>query len=506
MTQAFESSITLRLDALARSLREREHELQAVLDNMPAMIGCWDRNLRNRFGNYAYREWFGIDPATMPGMHIREVIGEDRYRANLPYIEAVLRGEPQVFERAIPSPDGTMVRHSLAHYIPDWLGNEVRGFFVLVTDVSAVKEVERRLRETEERYRAVLDAQTDMIARLMVDGRFSYVNEVYCRFFGKMPEELLGKRWHPVAHPDDVPMIEAGLAQLSPVNPVVTIENRVYSGAGTLHWMHFINRGFFDADGNLYEVQSVGRDVTERKQAELALQEANEQLEQRVVLRTAELNKLAVEMALAEEKERRAIARDLHDDLGQLLHVARLKFDALARLCVDGKRLALARQIDIFLADASSRVRSLTSQLSPPILDQLGLLPALYWLAAEMGEAYGLAVEVSAGGASGKRLEPVRASILFRCVRELLINVARHAGTEAACVSVVETASELEIVVEDQGRGFQEDLAGRSGPGFGLASIRERMNYMSGCLQIVSRPDWGTRALLRMPIVEERSQ
>jgi PAS domain S-box-containing protein len=503
--QALENSLTQQLEALTRHLREREHELQALLDNMPAMIGCWGRDLRNRFGNHAYREWFGIDPATMPGMHLREVIGEACFSTSLPYIEAVLHGVPQVFELAIPSPDGTMLRPSLAHYIPDWLGNEVRGFFVLVTDVSAIKEVERRLRETEERYKAVLEAQTDVISRLAADGTYLYVNDVYCRFFGKMSEELLGKRWHPVAHPDDLPMIEARLADLSPANPVVTIENRVYSGDGALHWMQFINRGFFDAKGLLHEVQSVGRDVTERKQAELALHEANEQLEQRVVSRTAELNKLAIEMALAEERERRAIARDLHDDLGQLLHVARLKFDALAKLCADGERLILCRQLDVFLADASSRVRSLTSQLSPPVLDQLGLLSALYWLAAEMGDAYGLEVQVSAVDASCKRLEPVQASILFRCVRELLINVARHAGTEIASITVVETESELEIVVEDHGRGFQEDQACPPGQGFGLASIRERMNYMGGCLQMLSRSGRGTRGILRIPVTEESS-
>lgn len=473
---------------------------------MPALIGCWDRDLRNRFGNYAYRDWFGIDPATMPGMHIREVIGEARYRANLPHIEAVLRGEPQVFERVIPSPDGTTIRSGLSHYIPDWLGGEVRGFFVLVSDISTLKEVERRLRETEERYRSILEAQTDVISRLAADGTYLYANEVYCRFFAKQPEELIGKCWHPVAHPDDLPMIEARLAGLSPANPVVTVENRVYSGAGTEHWMHFINRGFFDADGKLYEVQSVGRDITERKQAELALQEANELLEQRVLQRTAELNRLAVEMALAEERERRAIARDLHDDLGQLLHVVRLKFDALAGLCRDGERLSLARQLDIFLSDASSRVRSLTSQLSPPVLDKLGLLPALYWLATEMGDAYGLEVRVTAEGAACRWLAPVHASILFRCVRELLINVARHAGVGKAEISVVETPVELVIVVEDQGRGFQDGQGSTTGGGFGLASIRERMNYMNGNLQIASRPAQGARVTLRLPVVGENDE
>ncbi|MBS4019433.1 MAG: PAS domain-containing protein [Dechloromonas sp.] len=485
---------------LARTLHEREHELQIIIDNMPALIGCWDKELRNRFGNHAYREWFDIDPQTLPGKHISEVIGEALYQSNRPRIEAVLRGEAQVFERLIPRPHGGPPRHALTHYVPDCLGSEVRGFFVLVTDMSDVKEVEQKLRESEERYRAVLEAQTDAISRLRADGVFLYANDVYCRFFGKELSELLGQCWHPVAHPDDLPLINAKLAELSPDNPVVTIENRVYAGDGTLHWMQFINRGFFDTDGKLLEVQSVGRDVTARRQAKLALLEANEQLEQRVVERTQALRRLAVEMALAEERERREIARDLHDDLGQLLHVVRLKFDALTSHCQEGEALTLCRQLDIFLDDASSRVRSLTSQLSPPVLDQLGLLPALYWLATEMGDAYGLEVQVSSGNATCTRLEPVQASMLFRCIRELLINVARHAVTGQAHVGVVESVSEVVFVIEDSGRGFQNDS---SSAGFGLASIRERMVYMGGSFEIDSQPGQGSRITLRMPLSGE---
>ncbi|MGE5476506.1 MAG: sensor histidine kinase [Bacteroidales bacterium] len=135
--------------SLMERLRQHERDLTAILDNMPSMIGYWDRHLRNRFGNYAYKDWFGIDPATMPGMHIREVIGEERYRLNLPYMEAALRGERQTFERAIPTPDGSRIRYSLAEYIPDIRDGEVQGFFVLVSDVTRLKETEMALRATE---------------------------------------------------------------------------------------------------------------------------------------------------------------------------------------------------------------------------------------------------------------------------------------------------------------------------------------------------------------------
>ena len=130
--------------------RQSERDLNALLNSVSSMIGYWDRNLRNRFANHAYRDWFGIDPATIPGKHIREVIGEERYRLNLPYIEAVLGGAAQQFERAIPSPDGRSVNHALARYIPDIINGEVQGFFVEIVDVTLIKRSEQALQCAQE--------------------------------------------------------------------------------------------------------------------------------------------------------------------------------------------------------------------------------------------------------------------------------------------------------------------------------------------------------------------
>jgi len=131
-------------------------------------------------------------------------------------------------------------------------------------------------RKSQERYRTVVEDQTEVISRFRSDGLFTFVNSVYCRFFGKPSHELLGKQWQPMAVPDDVPGIEAQLRRLSPTNPVVMIENRVYAGSGQVHWMQFVNRAFFDAEGRLEEIQSVGRDITERKRAEELVRERDE--------------------------------------------------------------------------------------------------------------------------------------------------------------------------------------------------------------------------------------
>ncbi|WP_052808410.1 hybrid sensor histidine kinase/response regulator [Methyloterricola oryzae] len=134
------------------------------------------------------------------------------------------------------------------------------------------------LRAVERRYASVLDAQSEFICRFKADGTLTYVNGAFCRYFGKTEESLVGHVWQPLAFQDDVPLIQAMLAQLSPGHPVVTIENRVLAATEGLCWAQFANHGFFDQHGRLFEVQVVGRDITARKRAEFALRESEERL------------------------------------------------------------------------------------------------------------------------------------------------------------------------------------------------------------------------------------
>lgn len=246
--------------------------IQKVLDCLPSVIGYWDKSLKNRLANKAYEHWFGIEASQIRGKYIWELLGEDLYRLNLPHIEAALRGESQAFERVIPNPDGSRRRHSLTNYIPDVRDGEVKGFFVLVTDISAIKEAEEALRGSEERFRSMVQDQTEVISRQRADGIYVFVNDVFCRFFGKREQEMIGSTWQPLVYPEDLQHVADELAKLSVANPVVMIENRVLSGVGEVHWMQFSNRGIFNEQGQLTEIQSVGRDISDRKRMEEEVQ------------------------------------------------------------------------------------------------------------------------------------------------------------------------------------------------------------------------------------------
>jgi PAS domain S-box-containing protein len=145
---------------------------------------------------------------------------------------------------------------------------------MLIARLAQMQEMEKALRASEERYRAVVESQTEIICRFSPEGTVLFANEPYCRLFGKTLEELTSGTWRPFPLSEDLPRIDRELGALAPEHPVVVVENRVVDGAGRVRFMQFINRGFFDAKERITEIQSVGRDITDRRAAELALAES----------------------------------------------------------------------------------------------------------------------------------------------------------------------------------------------------------------------------------------
>lgn len=224
------------------------------------------------------------------------------------------------------------------------------------------------------------------------------------------------------------------------------------------------------------------------------------ELERRVAERTAQLHALASDLEAAEERERRQIAQDLHDDLGQTLAAARIRLTAL---CDDGRPEVGPRagEVASLIDMASTSVRSLASQLAPPVLEELGLLAAIEWLAEEMARAYKLKVLII-DDAAPKPLAQEVSSILYRAVRELLINVSRHAGVDEALVECRCEAGRVRIRVTDRGAGYDPVAAppenGRRR--LGLFGLRERLSLIGGHLEVRSRPKAGTVAELDAPL------
>ena len=255
-------------------------------------------------------------------------------------------------------------------------------------------------------------------------------------------------------------------------------------------------------------------ELGQRKRAEEALKRLNGDLEQRVLDRTRDLvasnhrlQALASELTLAEQRERKRLASELHDYLAQILALGRIKMSQLRQKlsATEPPVQQLVGEIDNLLEKAGEYTRSLMAKLNPPVLDELGLPSALTWLAKQM-PLHGLMVDVRLAQEQ-VTLPDDQAVLLFQSVRELLINVAKHAGTDRATVTLkVDPEQDLRIEVQDHGRGFDPiAMEGKSENGhFGLFSVRERMQAMGGSLDVKSRPGDGTTITMVLPLAKAK--
>jgi signal transduction histidine kinase len=249
----------------------------------------------------------------------------------------------------------------------------------------------------------------------------------------------------------------------------------------------------------LLETVLRGVDLARRERAVAATRAMAEELERRVAQRTEQLQALAADLEATEDRERRQIAHDLHDDLGQTLAAARIR---LAKLCGDpssGVR-DTANEVGILIDRASGAIRSLAAQLAPDVLHELGLAPALDWLAEETERTFGLKVNIIDDGQAKPLAQEARA-ILYRAVRELLINVAKHAQTDSAIVESECREDRVVIRVSDSGVGYDAAVV-FDGPrrGLGLISLHERLSFIGGTAEVRSTPGDGTVAVLTAPL------
>ncbi len=237
----------------------------------------------------------------------------------------------------------------------------------------------------------------------------------------------------------------------------------------------------------------------ERKQIREALERARDELEIRVAERTAELSALSHRLVEAQETERRKIARELHDEIGQALTGLKLVLGTALRQS-DEKRLESLVQAQSILSDLMGRVRDLSLDLRPSVLDDLGLLHALLWHIERYAKQTGVQVEFTHDGLDGLRFRSEIETSAFRIVQEALTNVARYAAVDRADLRAEATEGVLTIQIKDRGAGFNVESALNAHRSIGLAGMRERARLLNGSLTIDSTPGKGTSVTARLPL------
>jgi two-component system, NarL family, sensor histidine kinase UhpB len=257
-----------------RVLLQSEQRYRCIVEDHTAYVGRYLPGGVFTFVNNALAGITGLTPEQLLGTSFFPFIYEDDRARVIRIIESLsLENSMALLESRVQLADGMHWQQWEHRALFDESGNVVE-CQAIGRDITAQRLAEEALLKSEQAYRAVVEDQSEFIARFRPDGTYLFVNEAFCRFFQKSREEVVGRDWKPSAVAEDLPMIEARLGLLAPENPVVVIENRVISGSGAERWIQFVNRGFFDGEGRLVETQAVGRDITETKQLEKVLRES----------------------------------------------------------------------------------------------------------------------------------------------------------------------------------------------------------------------------------------
>jgi len=497
--------------------------IERLFDASPDCLALVDAGFRFRFVNAAMARAFDCTSADLEGRTMADVLGTEAFETRgKPAGERCLRGEKQTWSRWVTLPGrGERFLDATLFPVPGDAGNDGFGVAVrdlterkragpgpLATDVDPVTErkpLEEALRESEQRLRYHVENSPMGMIEWDLDFvviRWTGESE---RIFGWTAAEIEGRRIMDLGlvYEEDIPIVERTMERLlnGQAKHVVSC-NRNYTKDRRVITCEWYNTVLTDARGRMSSIMSRILDITERRKAEEALQQAHADIRELA----GQLRELATEIIRTEQGERRRIAAILHDHVQQLLVSAQIQANVVRR---GGPALNLAPLgiVEDLLADALAATRTLAVELCPPILSQVGLIPALGWLVGHMEEKYRFRVQVRAD----HRIEPDRPEdrvFLFEAVRELLLNSLKHSGVQEALVIVPAiTGGCFHLVVADEGRGFDLTIlkpGAKSGSksGFGLFSLEQRLLHLGGTLAIDSRPGHGATVTLSLPLAE----
>ena len=364
-----------------------------------------------------------------------------------------------------------------------------------IQDVTARKETEQALQRSEAQLRRIAEAVPDILFRTTPDGHVDFVNAYFEALTGYAGDAVEGSEmWPTLIHADDRDRAWDAWRAARAAETDLEVRYRLLTVHGP-RWVITRARPFREPDGTLTAWFGTVTDVDALTRAEDAVRDLNATLETRVALKTALARRLSMRLAEAEQAERRRIAHVLHDDLQQRLAGLSISVELIARKAQTAEARELAARATEILGGALHLTRTLASDLSPAVLgdDDVGALMA--WLAERAHDQFGLAAEVAVDGPCPVPGAAVRA-LLVQAVPELLFNVVKHAGVGAARVRARRDGADVVVAVEDDGAGF---IPSGGGAGFGLPSIRERVEGAGGTLAVRSAPGRGTRVTVTVP-------
>lgn len=478
------------LTKAAERVAEARAYAESIVDTVGGGLLVLDRQSRVRSANRGFHKLFGTTPQQVEGHVLGELgQGELNDEGLSKRIRELSEGtvlEGLRLERHLP---GVGLRVLLLN---GRLMRQSELVLLAIEDQTTRVRAEQALAQTELEFRNVLSYAPAPIITVDAVGCVFFANEAACKLFGFEPGSLPGISFEqlvPETARADHPLHRAKcFASSSPRTMGRDSQIRGRRRNGTEFLMEVMQSHMVSEGTEL--VVFFLTDLTDREKAE----------QEKIRGYQEKLQQMAFEAARVEQRERRRIAVELHDHIGQALALAKIKLEA-TRETLSAEPRRVVDEVVQLVEQSIVDTRSLTFELSPPILYDLGLKPALSWLVEDVEKRCGIVVELEADD-EPVPLDDERAALIFRAVRELLMNVVKHAKSPTAKVIVRRQGENVLIGVQDDGVGFDVDTSTWQGPpGFGLFSLREQISRLGGTVEIASGAHAGTRVSLRVPLL-----
>lgn len=520
-------AIAVQRQQVQQALRESERRYRSLFEQMNEGFGLHElvcdgdgRPCDYRFleVNPAFEQLTGLRREKVVGRLVSEVLPGDDPHWLETYGRVALTGEPVHLEQY----STPLQRHfDVFAYRPS-----PGQFAVVFMDVTQRKQMEAELRQLNERLEDKIAQRTvqltttvdrlqdEVVRRVLAEGklrknsqmlegffqhtitplafldrRFNFVrvNEAYARAGGRDPQYFTGKNHFSLyPHAENQAIFEQVVGTKQPYRAYA----RPFAYPDDPQRMTYWNWQLTPLLNDTGEVQSLVLNMEDVTQQQSAYEELTH--------RTHQLQHLALELSQAEDRERKRLAEILHDDLQQILAAAKFHLGILSsRLKNDESLQEMTAQLNQMLREAIDKSRSLSHELSPAVLYQGDLGETFEWLAQQLRTKHGLNVNVETHGRVDSESEPIKA-FLYRSAQEMLFNVVKHARTHEAKLRVKRTRGQLWLSIHDQGHGFDPGTLSKAA-GFGLLSIRERVELFGGRMKIRSAPGRGSTFLIAVP-------
>lgn len=488
------------------ALRESEERYRLLAENVSDVIWIRDMNLQLTYISPSVEKLTGYSVQEAMALTLQQSYTPDSITTALKVFGEELsrekgeQGDPsrvRTIEMEGFRKDGSRTwTEAKMSFLRDSTGH-LAGVLGVSRDITDRKRAEQALRENEERYRQLFNHAPAGIYEVdFMKQKFVAVNDVMCEYTGYTREEFLSM------NPGDILSEEARAIYYERARKLLTgeqvpaaIEYRIRAKAGREFWVVLNTRPAYE-NGRVKGATAVVHDITERRKTEDALKRSEERL-----------RSLSSELIKGQENYRAQVARELHDELGQSLALLKHRVRSIKKRVPENES-SLQRNCDEAIDSVDeiiSQIRRLSKELSPSILKDIGISPAIRWLGENFTEQYSIPISIDIDEISGLFSEEAQMS-LYRISQEALTNIGKHAEASHVTFTVKKNTGSIAFVIEDDGKGF--DTAGLKGEerwrkGFGLNLIEERVHLLRASFDVQSLMGKGTRILLTIPIESE---